>query len=214
MISYGDRDKRMIERWTDWRRQLRVPRWVPMLMYAAVAIMALLLGTQARAGEAVLTWTAPTQNTDGTPLTDLAGFKIYLGQVQGGPYPVSVDIPDPAATTFTVPGLTDGVTYYFVSTAYNSAATVQESDFSNEATKTIPFPVPNPPSGLTVDPDNLTAFDVVKQKDKYILLAVGTVPAGTTCDPNQTVNGHYGVPSDLVAWFGNVQPPVVVADCS
>jgi hypothetical protein len=65
---------------------------------------------------------------------------------------------------------------------------------------------------LTVQ--NLTAFDIVKQKDKFILLAVGEVPAGTACDPNQTVNGHYGVPSDLVVWFGNVRPPVVVADCS
>jgi hypothetical protein len=160
----------------------------------------------------VLTWTAPTQNTDGTPLTDLAGFKIYLGTTPGGPYPVSVDIPDPAATTFTVPNLTDGETYYFVSTAYNSAATVQESDYSNEVSKTIPFPVPNPPSMLQVQ--NVVVFDIVKQNNKYVLLAVGEVPAGTNCDPTQTVNGHYAVPTDLVAWYGNVQPPVVVADCS
>jgi len=28
---------------------------------------------------AVLTWTAPTQNTDGSALTNLAGFKVYRG---------------------------------------------------------------------------------------------------------------------------------------
>jgi hypothetical protein len=111
-----------------------------------------------------------------------------------------------------VPNLTDGETYYFVSTAYNSAATVQESDYSNEVSKTIPFPVPNPPSMLQVQ--NVVVFDIVKQNNKYVLLAVGEVPAGTNCDPTQTVNGHYAVPTDLVAWYGNVQPPVVVADCS
>jgi len=164
------------------------------------------------AGEAELTWTAPTQNTDGTPLTDLAGFKIYLGTTQGGPYPVSVDIPDPLATTFTVPNLTEGTTYYFVSTAYNSAATVQESDFSNEATKLIPFAVPNPPSMLTVV--EMVAFYVVAQEDKYVLVAVGEVPNGTPCNPDETVNGHYVVPRDTVAWYGNVQPEAVVAKCA
>ena len=171
-----------------------------------------LLPMFAWAGEATLTWTAPTQNTDGSPLTDLAGFKIYVGTTQGGPYPVSVDIPDPLATTFTVPNLTEGTTYYFVSTAYNSAATVQESDFSNEVSKLIPFKVPNPPSMLTVQ--NLTVYNVIKQKDKFVLLAAGTVPPDTPCDPNQRVNGHYVVPNDLVTWFGNVEPIVVVADCS
>jgi len=204
MISYGDRKQPFS--WTPWRR------WLKLAFLAWVIVIVIGTAKFAQAGEAVLSWTAPTQNTDGTPLTDLAGFKIYLGQVQGGPYPVSVDIADPTATTFTVPGLTEGLTYFFVSTAYNSADPVQESDFSNEVTKLIPPLVPNPPTMLVVQA--LTAFDIVKQKDKYILLAVGTVPAGTTCDPNQTVNGHFGVPSDLVAWFGNVQPPVVVADCS
>ena len=181
---------------------------------AILAALAVLAFSQiTHAGEAVLSWTAPTQNTDGSALTDLAGYKIYAGFVQGGPYgDVSITINNPTTTTFTVPGLTEGSTYFFVTTAFNSANPVQESDFSNEVSKLIPPLVPMPPTMLTVQ--TLTAFDVVKQKDKYVLLAVGTVPAGTTCDPNQTVNGHYGVPSDLVAWFGNVQPPVVVADCS
>lgn len=175
-------------------------------------ILLCLLPVFAWAGEATLSWTAPTQNTDGTPLTDLAGYKIYLGTVQGGPYPVSIDIANPAATTFVVPNLTDGTTYFFVSTAYNSASTVQESDFSNEVSKLIPFPVPNPPSMLTVT--DLTVYNVIKQVDKFVMLAAGTVPAGTTCDPTQTVNGLYAVPTELVTWFGNVEPVVVVADCS
>ena len=31
-------------------------------------------------GSATLSWTAPQQNTDGSPLTDLAGFEIRYGQ--------------------------------------------------------------------------------------------------------------------------------------
>jgi hypothetical protein len=170
------------------------------------------LSFQALAGEAILNWTAPTQNTDGTPLTDLAGFKIYLGTTQGGPYPVSIDVADPTATSFTVPNLTEGTTYYFVSTAYNSADPVQESDFSNEATKTIPPLVPMPPSGLTVQ--DLTVFTIVDQVDKFVLLPVGTVPIGTPCIAGQTVNGHYVVPRAEVNWSGDIRPVVVVANCS
>ncbi len=189
----------------------RIPRSRVLMLYGLILSL-VFMAEWAHAGEAELTWSAPTQNTDGTPLTDLAGFKIYLGQVQGGPYPVTIDIPDPTATTFTVPGLTEGLTYYFVTTAYNSADPVQESDFSNEATKTIPPLVPMPPSDLTVV--NLLVWDIVKQKDKYVFLGVGTVPSGTSCDPTQTVNGRYAVPNAAVIWFGNVRPPVVVADCS
>ncbi len=172
-----------------------------------------LLPLFAWAGDATLSWTAPTQNTDGTPLTDLAGYTIYGGTVAGGPYgDVSISISNPSTTTFVVPGLAEGATYYFVVTAFNSASPVQESDFSNEASKLIPPLVPDPPTMLTVA--DLTVYNVVEQKDKFVLLAAGTVPAGTTCDPNETVNGRYVVPNDLVTWFGNVEPVVVVADCS
>jgi ABC-type glycerol-3-phosphate transport system substrate-binding protein len=32
---------------------------------------------------ATLTWDAPTTNVDGTPLTDLAGYKVYYGTSLG-----------------------------------------------------------------------------------------------------------------------------------
>lgn len=188
----------------------RIPRARVLMLYGLILSL-VFMAEWAHAGEAELTWTAPTQNTDGSALTDLAGFKLYMGTTLGGPYPVSIDIADPAATTFTVPNLSEG-TYYFVSTAYNSANPVQESDFSNEATKTILPLVPMPPSMLTVV--NELVWDIVKQDNKYVFLGVGTVPMGTQCDPTQTVNGRYAVPNDAVIWFGNVRPPVVVADCT
>lgn len=191
---------------SNWRRA-----WNCLLVLAAGAAL-LFFATFVFAAEATLTWTAPTQNTDGTPLTDLAGFKIYGGTIQGGPYgDISIDIGNPNTTSFVVPGLTVG-TYWFVVTAYNSADPVQESDPSNEASKTILPSVPMPPGMLTVS--NLLVWDIVKQDDKYVFLGVGTVPNGTPCDPTQQVNGRYAVPTAAVEWFGNVQPPVVVADCS
>ncbi len=181
-------------------------------------ILLVLLPSVVWSGEAILSWIAPTQNTDGTALTDLAGFKIHLGQTQGGPYPVTIDIADPTAITLTIPNLTDGLTYYFVATAYNSASEVQESDFSGEVSKTIPFPVPQPPSMLTVQE---TVYSVSKTNDAFLLAAVGRATLGAPCDPNQYVRGinesdqRYVVPVDeVVLWFGSVRSEVVVGHCA
>lgn len=84
-------------------------------------------------GSALLTWTPPTQNTDGTPLTDLAGYKIYWG-VSQGTYPKSAIIDNPGITSYVVEQLTPA-TWYFALTAVNSAGA--ESAFSNGATKAV-----------------------------------------------------------------------------
>jgi hypothetical protein len=81
-----------------------------------------------------LSWTPPTLNTDGTPLDDLAGYKIYYGNASGD-YPNVIDVADPAAVAYVIDPMTSG-DWFFVMTAYDAAA--NESAFSNEATKTIP----------------------------------------------------------------------------
>jgi len=83
-------------------------------------------------GSATLAWDAPTQNTDGSPLTDLAGFKVYWGQ--NGSYDFSATIDNSGVTTYLVENLGPG-TWNFVTTAYNSSGV--ESEFSNVASKTI-----------------------------------------------------------------------------
>src|SRR5690606_32266329 len=51
--------------------------------------------TAVAGGAAELSWEAPTENEDGSPLTDLAGYKIYWG-TQPDEYTNSVTIDNPA----------------------------------------------------------------------------------------------------------------------
>jgi hypothetical protein len=84
-------------------------------------------------GSATLSWLPPTQNTDGSPLTNLAGYKIYWGPQQGT-YPNSTTLNNPGLATYVVEGLAPG-TYFFVATAVNTVGA--ESTFSGVASKTI-----------------------------------------------------------------------------
>ncbi len=78
-----------------------------------------------------LTWDAPTTNTDGTALTDLAGYKLYYG-TSPGVYTTTVTLG--TATSHVINDLSPG-TYYFAVTAVNSEGA--ESECSNEAWKTV-----------------------------------------------------------------------------
>ncbi len=85
-------------------------------------------------GSATLSWQAPTQRTDGSPLTNLAGYKIYWGQQQGS-YPDEAILDNPGVTTYVIDGLNSG-TWYFVVTAFDTNGL--ESAYSPGANKTIP----------------------------------------------------------------------------
>lgn len=104
------------------------------------------------AGSAALSWTAPTTNSDGTSLTDLAGFKVYYGTTSGN-YSTVINVGN--VTSYTVTGLTDGVTYYFTGTAYNTSGV--ESDFTTEISKTIQAVDVTPPVITGVYYSNITA---------------------------------------------------------
>jgi len=86
------------------------------------------------AGSATLTWQPPELNGDGTPLTDLAAFKVYWGTAQGT-YSQSAKISNAATRSYTVSGLAQG-TWYFVITALNAQGV--ESPYSNVWSKTVP----------------------------------------------------------------------------
>ncbi len=89
--------------------------------------------TQTATASTTLSWTAPTQNEDGSTLSDLAGYKIYYG-VSSGNYSNEILITNPSVTTYVVDNLTAD-TYFFSATAFNAAGT--ESRFSTEVMKAV-----------------------------------------------------------------------------
>jgi hypothetical protein len=175
------------------------------------AVILSLLSFVAWAGEATLTWTPPTQNTDGTAYTNFGGFKIYYG-TDATNLPSVVDIPDTTNTknTYTITGLAP-TTWFFSMTAYNSAG--GESDKSGVVSKTISSTVPLPPDPTFVTVET-TVYNVVKRDNGFVFVAVATVPLNTPCDITQSVNGKFAVPVSAVTWLGTVKPIVVVATCS
>ena len=91
-------------------------------------------GAPATTGSAVLNLTAPTQNTNGSALTDLAGFRIYYGTSPSNLTQLT-QLPGSTITSYTVNSLASG-TWYFGATAYTT--TGMESALSAIASKTIP----------------------------------------------------------------------------
>ena len=141
-------------------------------------ILALILVTLAQlalADVATLTWTAPTQNCDGTLVAPLIGYKVYWGTVgrvaavlplvSTGPCtdpsqvaPNNVKVPvaynqpvinlaNPAQLTTAVVIGQPNTKYYFSITAYNSTG---ESNLSNEVAKTTLAAITTPIFGTPV----------------------------------------------------------------
>ena len=84
-------------------------------------------------GSATLSWQPPTSNTDGSPLTNLAGFVVRYG-TSLNQLATEVRISNPGLTTYVVSELTPA-TWYFQVSAFNSAGV--ESAPSATASKTI-----------------------------------------------------------------------------
>jgi hypothetical protein len=84
-------------------------------------------------GAATLSWAAPDENTDGSALTNLAGYRIYYGTSADALDQV-IDIPSVGITTYVLDDLTAG-TYYFSIRAYNALGA--ESALSNVVSDTI-----------------------------------------------------------------------------
>lgn len=84
-------------------------------------------------GTATLSWTPPTENSDGSALTDLAGYQVYYGQSQDN-LNKTVTLNNASLSTYVVENLGSG-TWFFALVAVNTHGTT--SVFSSVATKTI-----------------------------------------------------------------------------
>ena len=128
---------------------------------------------------ATLAWDAPTTNADGTPLTDLAGFKIYYGASSGN-YSQNINVGN--VTTYTVDNLTEGLTYYFATTAYDTAG--NESKYSNEVSKTT---------------STLQQCTLTVNKGGTGAGTVTSSPAGINCGSDCTETYNTGIVATLTA---------------
>ena len=84
-------------------------------------------------GRATLSWTAPTENTDGSALSNLAGYRIRYG-TSSSSLTQTIVIDNASVTTYVVEDLAPA-TWYFAVTAVSSAGA--ESTNSNVANKRI-----------------------------------------------------------------------------
>jgi hypothetical protein len=75
--------------------------------------------TENATGSVTLSWMPPTENTNGTPVTDLAGYWIYYG-TSGNAMTKTVRIANPGIVTYVLSNLAPG-TWYFAVTAYTTA---------------------------------------------------------------------------------------------
>jgi hypothetical protein len=86
-----------------------------------------------QSGTALLNWTPPTQNTDGSLLDNLAGYFIYFGN---SPMALNsrIQVNNAGLTSYSVTGLPRGTTYFAIS-AYTASSV--ESALSNVGSKFI-----------------------------------------------------------------------------
>jgi len=127
--------------------------------------------------DATLSWYPPLTDTDGTTLTNLAGYKIYYGTTSFT-YTQIVNVgltSNPAAPAYTLVNLSMGNTYYFAVTAYDNSG--HESAFSSQVSKTFSTAtttttttstttttIPNqPPSTGSLTPVNISTAPSVAQ---------------------------------------------------
>lgn len=107
---------------------------------------------------AIVSWVAPSLNTDGSPYTDPAGYTVRYGTAAAA-LTQTVSVNNPTTLTHTVTGLSPG-SWFFCVNAVNLNNV--ESACSSVGTKVLVAgtvsrsvgivvnPVPNAPSGLTV----------------------------------------------------------------
>jgi hypothetical protein len=88
----------------------------------------------ATTGTATLTWLPPTQNSDGSALTNLAGYEVDYGTAANA-LNKTLTVANPAQSSFTVANLASG-TWYFAVKAYTNSGL--QSALSTVGSKSIP----------------------------------------------------------------------------
>lgn len=144
------------------------------------------------AGSLTLTWDAALKNTDGTNLTNLAGYKIYWGTSPSSMLDVIPVVGQAGVNgTYVHSGLAAGTYYYAVSTismqGVESAKTATVSApvaLASTAPSNAPVTLksqPNPPTNLKVATTTI-AYELRSYSNgTFRMVQVGTVTKGAPC---------------------------------
>ncbi len=179
-------------------------RWV-LRLTLAVGWFALFVPT-AHAGFLDLSWDAPTTNTDGTPLTDLALYRVYFST--SGPPCSGLSFEDVISPTLSptlgdrlslrLGGLTSGKQYLFQVTALN---TLWSESPCSEQVSGVAAKDPADPSLPTVSITTPTSGPTYTTSDSVLSLA-GTVTgnAAVTQVTWENNRGATGVATGTTSW--------------
>ncbi|HET9864322.1 MAG TPA: hypothetical protein VFP37_12820 [Steroidobacteraceae bacterium] len=174
-----------------------------------------------RNGTTNLRWTAPTRNTNGSALTDLAGFKIVYG-VAPTALTHSKTVNDPKATTTLISGLSAG-TWYFAVRALNKSGTqsgnsnmAQKAVPGSYATRTVKVTISGGTTTPTLKTTSTTVYDVVSRYGSRTLgRQVGTIAIGKPCQSSYRVgSNYYRVTSSDVKLTRTPRSSSLVARCA
>lgn len=144
-------------------------------------------------GKATVTWTPPTQNTDGSAITNLASYELFHAATSAA-VSTATAISVPLGTTHVVTGLPNGIRYFGMKAVNDQGV---KSNMSALANKTISIlsasgvanvtitVKPNPPVIVTI------AQAVYDLRNGQPYRYVGTIPLNTPCMGSQPVYLKY-----------------------
>ena len=173
-------------------------------------------------GSANVSWTAPTTNSNGSTLTNLASFKVYYG-TSSTSLTSSKAVDDVTSRSTTISSLAPG-TWYFAVRAVNTAGV--ESSNSNVATKAvtgasaaktvnITVTAPPPTSGYVTTSTNV--WDVRQRSDGVWVRigVVGQIALGRPCSTSFKVGAyHYLVSRSYVTLTKTPASTNLVVKCA
>ncbi len=141
-------------------------RWQQKLLALGMGLLAaVLLVGSAESGVLDASWVAPTTNTDGSPLTDLASYRVYYGPATGpcgGPnsFPVASPTtgPEPNTTvSFRLAGLVTGTLYYVAVSAVDLSGNASACSLTASGVAQVAFAV-SPTSTVNFGNVNIGSF--------------------------------------------------------
>jgi hypothetical protein len=177
-------------------------------------LLALFASATVYAGQATVTWTAPSTCSDGTSSSacPATGYRIYSGTC-GQSKTVVTASPAATLTTTILTGLAPGKWCFDMTTV----AAGGESVHTNEVSTVIPSPLPSPPGNVTAAvlvADN-GAYKMRQAVDGFQFVKIGTLPVGTSCETSHEVDGYSIVARSNVSLTSRFDtlPLVVFAKC-